>query len=183
MCVSCTQRKGVSPGPNLTLWNEMNLPLSRSTHRLLPDTYMNHSGTTRNAKTNLQRDVLKSNTARVDIPELELTMLMGTLGGIYTTVEGLVSAGSTSDRVSDFKVTKEPALAFACTLTYGRHANTPRNINMYIHMCVCVCVCNTCIIYTLYTALADPRQFDARQSVCNRGFRTFLSEEQIHAIP
>ena len=47
--------------------------------------------TKENSKTNLQRDVLKSNTARVDIPELELTMLMGTLGGVYTTVEGLLS--------------------------------------------------------------------------------------------
>ena len=39
----------------------------------------------------LVRDVLKSNTARVSIPEFEFEMGSGSLGGIYTTVEGMLS--------------------------------------------------------------------------------------------
>lgn len=38
----------------------------------------------------LNRDVLKSDTAAVSIPELEFEMSMGTLGGVFTTVEGLL---------------------------------------------------------------------------------------------
>ena len=38
----------------------------------------------------LQRDLLKSDTAGVEIPELELELVPGTLGGKYTTVEGLL---------------------------------------------------------------------------------------------
>ncbi|CAM9344650.1 unnamed protein product [Phaeothamnion confervicola] len=38
----------------------------------------------------LGRDVLKSDTAGMAIPELDLEMAMGTLGGVYTTVEGLL---------------------------------------------------------------------------------------------
>lgn len=38
----------------------------------------------------LKRDVLKSDTCSVTIPLLELEMQSGTLGGVYTTVEGLL---------------------------------------------------------------------------------------------
>lgn len=38
----------------------------------------------------LNRDVLKSDTASVIIPELEFEMCMGTLGGVFTTVEGII---------------------------------------------------------------------------------------------
>lgn len=38
----------------------------------------------------LRRDVFKSESARIMIPEIELELEYGTLGGKYTTVEGLV---------------------------------------------------------------------------------------------
>ncbi|CAM0943544.1 unnamed protein product [Alopecurus aequalis] len=38
----------------------------------------------------LSRDVIKSDSAAVEVPELELELSMGTLGGIVTTVEGLI---------------------------------------------------------------------------------------------
>ncbi|KAF0683709.1 Aste57867_24271 [Aphanomyces stellatus] len=41
-------------------------------------------------KTFLDRDVLKSDSACVNIPEIELEMMPGSLGGIYTTIEGLL---------------------------------------------------------------------------------------------
>lgn len=37
-----------------------------------------------------KRDVLKSDTAELELPQLELVMEMGTLGSMYTTVEGLL---------------------------------------------------------------------------------------------
>ena len=39
----------------------------------------------------LKRDVLKSDSAMVLIPELDLELGHGTLGGVYTTVEGLMN--------------------------------------------------------------------------------------------
>eukprot|EP00768_Dysnectes_brevis_P006958 gnl/Dysnectes_brevis/568_a627_3299.p1 GENE.gnl/Dysnectes_brevis/568_a627_3299~~gnl/Dysnectes_brevis/568_a627_3299.p1 ORF type:complete len:484 (-),score=152.62 gnl/Dysnectes_brevis/568_a627_3299:101-1513(-) len=39
----------------------------------------------------LSRDVLKSDSASVVIPELELELSPGTMGGVYTTVEGLLT--------------------------------------------------------------------------------------------
>ena len=39
----------------------------------------------------LQRDVLKSESASVSVPELELEVTTGTLGGLVTTVEGLLT--------------------------------------------------------------------------------------------
>ena len=39
----------------------------------------------------LQRDVLKSETASIAVPELELEVTTGTLGGLITTVEGLLT--------------------------------------------------------------------------------------------
>ena len=39
----------------------------------------------------LSRDVLKSDTARVAMPELEVDTDSGSLGGRFTTVEGLLS--------------------------------------------------------------------------------------------
>ncbi|RLN97950.1 hypothetical protein BBJ28_00008634 [Nothophytophthora sp. Chile5] len=38
----------------------------------------------------LDRDVLKSDSAAVNIPEIELEMSHGSLGGLYTTIEGLL---------------------------------------------------------------------------------------------
>ena len=37
----------------------------------------------------LKRDIFKSDSASVKIPEIELELMHGTLGGVYTTVEGL----------------------------------------------------------------------------------------------
>jgi zinc finger protein len=39
----------------------------------------------------MTRDLFKGDNCSVEIPELELTLAPGTLGGIYTTVEGLIS--------------------------------------------------------------------------------------------
>ena len=39
----------------------------------------------------LKRDLFKSETASLEIPELELELGYGTLGGLYTTVEGVLS--------------------------------------------------------------------------------------------
>ncbi|XP_057436587.1 uncharacterized protein LOC130729000 [Lotus japonicus] len=51
----------------------------------------------------LSRDVIKSDTASVKIPELELELASGTLGGLVTTVEGLISKISESlERVHGF---------------------------------------------------------------------------------
>lgn len=38
----------------------------------------------------LNRDILKSDTASIEIPEIELEMGMGSLGSLFTTVEGMV---------------------------------------------------------------------------------------------
>jgi len=38
----------------------------------------------------LRRDVFKSESARLLIPEIDLELEYGTLGGRYTTVEGLI---------------------------------------------------------------------------------------------
>jgi len=38
----------------------------------------------------LTRDILKSETAQVDIPEIALELAPGTLGGKFTTLEGLL---------------------------------------------------------------------------------------------
>jgi zinc finger protein len=38
----------------------------------------------------LKRDLFKSETAGIEIPELELELNSGTLGGVYTTVEGII---------------------------------------------------------------------------------------------
>lgn len=40
----------------------------------------------------LDRDVLKSETCSLNIPELELEVGMGVLGGRFTTVEGLLTS-------------------------------------------------------------------------------------------
>lgn len=42
------------------------------------------------APSDLNRDVLKSDTASVTIPELEIDVCFGALAGVYTTVEGLI---------------------------------------------------------------------------------------------
>lgn len=38
----------------------------------------------------LKRDLFKSETCGLTIPELDLELVHGTLGGVYTTVEGLL---------------------------------------------------------------------------------------------
>jgi len=43
------------------------------------------------AATDLSRDVIKGDAASIDIPELELHVEGGSLGGLYTTVEGLLT--------------------------------------------------------------------------------------------
>ncbi|KAL3851580.1 hypothetical protein ACJIZ3_013462 [Penstemon smallii] len=51
----------------------------------------------------LSRDVIKSDTASVEIPELDLELTSGTLGGLVTTVEGLISKiGESLERVHGF---------------------------------------------------------------------------------
>ncbi|KAK1423671.1 hypothetical protein QVD17_18978 [Tagetes erecta] len=56
----------------------------------------------RNIK-DLSRDVIKSDTASVKIPEIDLELADGTLGGVVTTVEGLVTKISESlERVHGF---------------------------------------------------------------------------------
>ncbi|KAL3654521.1 hypothetical protein CASFOL_001506 [Castilleja foliolosa] len=51
----------------------------------------------------LSRDVIKSDTASVEIPELDLELASGTLGGLVTTVEGLISKiGESLEKVHGF---------------------------------------------------------------------------------
>jgi zinc finger protein len=53
----------------------------------------------------MNRDVVKSNTAGVNIPELEIEITPGSLGGMYTTVEGLLTLAKSSlfeSQASDF---------------------------------------------------------------------------------
>ncbi|XP_045817698.1 zinc finger protein ZPR1 homolog [Trifolium pratense] len=51
----------------------------------------------------LNRDVIKSDTASVQVPELDLELASGTLGGVVTTVEGLIKKISESlERVHGF---------------------------------------------------------------------------------
>jgi zinc finger protein len=44
----------------------------------------------------LNRDIFKSDTCIVVIPEIELSMAPGTLGAIYTTVEGIIEQTHTA---------------------------------------------------------------------------------------
>jgi len=39
----------------------------------------------------MNRDIFKSDTCFVSIPELEIELQPGTLGSVYTTVEGLMT--------------------------------------------------------------------------------------------
>lgn len=51
----------------------------------------------------LNRDVIKSDSASVKIPELDLELASGTLGGMVTTIEGLVTKiGESLERVHGF---------------------------------------------------------------------------------
>ncbi|KAL5811839.1 hypothetical protein ACOSQ3_026789 [Xanthoceras sorbifolium] len=64
----------------------------------------------------LSRDVIKSDSASVEVPELDLILASGTLGGLVTTVEGLITKISESlervhgfsfgDSLDEFKRTK-----------------------------------------------------------------------------
>ena len=42
----------------------------------------------------INRDVFKSDTAEITIPEIDFTLTPGTLGSLYTTVEGLLQKAS-----------------------------------------------------------------------------------------
>ncbi|KAL3693883.1 hypothetical protein R1sor_007534 [Riccia sorocarpa] len=56
-------------------------------------------------KNDLSRDVIKSDSATVLVPEVELELAPGTLGGLVTTVEGLISQISESlKRVHGFSI-------------------------------------------------------------------------------
>ncbi len=48
-------------------------------------------GEERDAKIDLSRDVIKSADAEIFVPEIELELAPGTLGGLFTTIEGLLS--------------------------------------------------------------------------------------------
>lgn len=53
----------------------------------------------------LSRDVIKSDTASVKVPELDLELTSGTLGGMVTTVEGLITKiGESLERVHGFQL-------------------------------------------------------------------------------
>lgn len=57
------------------------------------------------SKSDLSRDVLKSDTASVIVPELDLELTPGTLGGLVTTVEGLmVGISENLKRVHGFSI-------------------------------------------------------------------------------
>ena len=43
------------------------------------------------SESDLKRDLLKSDTASITIPEIDLELVAGTLGGKYTTLEGVLS--------------------------------------------------------------------------------------------
>ncbi|KAK7860229.1 zinc finger protein zpr1 like protein, partial [Quercus suber] len=68
----------------------------------VPEKGKSISLTVRNNK-DLSRDVIKSDTAGVKVPELDLELASGTLGGVVTTVEGLITKISESlERVHGF---------------------------------------------------------------------------------
>ncbi|GMP71441.1 hypothetical protein CsSME_00029840 [Camellia sinensis var. sinensis] len=56
----------------------------------------------------LSRDVIKSDTASVEVPELDLVLTSGTLGGVVTTVEDLerVHGFTFGDSLDDSKKSK-----------------------------------------------------------------------------
>ncbi|KAF0978496.1 hypothetical protein FDP41_002316 [Naegleria fowleri] len=70
----------------------------------------------------LSRDVLKSETASLDIPELELHVAQGSLGGKFTTVEGLLMnikeklTEANQFRVGDSSAEKETFTRFLTTI-------------------------------------------------------------------
>ncbi|XP_053992793.1 zinc finger protein ZPR1 homolog [Hylaeus volcanicus] len=43
-----------------------------------------------NSQEDLNRDILKSHTASISLPSIDFEMLMGSLGGVFTTLEGLL---------------------------------------------------------------------------------------------
>ena len=49
----------------------------------------------------LSRDILKSETAGMTIPEIDLVLTHGTLGGRFTTVEGILDQGITEQHRLD----------------------------------------------------------------------------------
>jgi zinc finger protein len=43
-----------------------------------------------NSQEDLNRDILKSHTASISLPSIDFEMMMGSLGGVFTTLEGLL---------------------------------------------------------------------------------------------
>lgn len=77
-----------------------------------------------NSAEDLKRDVLKSDTAGVLIPELELEMVHGTLGGKYTTLEGLLT-----DIKSQLTTSNPFALGDSSAQSQFGHASKPVDAN------------------------------------------------------
>lgn len=78
----------------------------------------------------LSRDVLKSETCNLSIPELELEVGMGIIGGRFTTVEGLLTAVkeevrkallSTGNRAFEFSSSKKNQASFSLGLNVIRN--------------------------------------------------------------
>ena len=71
--------------------------------------------------TDMHRDILKSSTASISIPELDFFMAPGSLGGIYTTVEGLLK------QIHDKLLSANP-------FAYGDSADTEEKENFKIFL-------------------------------------------------
>lgn len=56
------------------------------------------------SKEDFRRDVLKSDTARLELREIQLVLEMGTLGSMYTTVEGLLNKVRSMYSLGPFRV-------------------------------------------------------------------------------
>jgi ZPR1 zinc finger protein len=54
-------------------------------------TTLHYNPTADSAAEDMMRDVIKGDTASVEVPEIELLVEQGSLGGMYTTVEGLLT--------------------------------------------------------------------------------------------
>ena len=55
-------------------------------------TELRYDPTAPDADRDMTRDVIKSDTSAIEVPEIELLLEAGSLGGMYTTVEGLLTA-------------------------------------------------------------------------------------------
>ena len=86
----------------------------------------------------LKRDVLKSDSAMVRIPELDLELQCGTLGGQYTTVEGLLQKIESNVRdINPFSVGDSTTLHHSEELNKGTLVSV---LQLLVNCDVCVCV-------------------------------------------